>query len=659
MKSKQGIPRNWETVEEWLDNDSVPSYPLPADPAKLERKYKDIPLLEDYSSAPEESFWKNFPRRELPKKAVTRINVKNFGKLVEKYKPQMTRCQTRRAETVLEDLKHGANSYQKSRLPPLATPNAKTAIEHGALLTDKIAGWIEAGFVAGPFDSPPVKGFRANPLMAVVRNGKVRPVLNMSGPRGRSFNDNVAEEKLEKVHMATAKSFGYFLRDKGKNAIFSKFDYGDAYKTIPSKPEDYYLQGFMWMGKWFIETQQIFGGIPSVCNFDREGNTIQVWATLESKVPQDSVRRILDDTSHICRAGSKDGERFCEAMKKICGFINMPLAANCPKHEKAFELVTRGVVMGVGFDSSDLTWYLTKEKSDKVVSRCLDVAQAKMVDLKQMEKVMGSVNDLAQMASFLRFYKANGNSFLQSFNGNYDILRWVPSPLKEDMLVVAKVAVSAQEGLPICSKPSKPPLSTLHLYTDAAGASFSMVDGIKTYHSNLNKGVACVAGEDLSDIWKWCRMDWPGDWITDRTDDMGKSFGSKSTFLESCGLLLPFFAFPNDISGRYVCFHVDNIAVYYGWRNGAVKFDKYSTGVLRAVQLLASFTGTYIYVKHVPRMSNDMAELADSLSRRSEDPRVDRKLQVSVLSSLSDWLTGDLCPKDFPLHLLRLFKESM
>ena len=55
------------------------------------------------------------------------------------------------------------------------------------MLTDVIATWVKKGFVAGPFSTPPVEGFRANPLAAVVKNGKVRPVLNMSGPRGKSL----------------------------------------------------------------------------------------------------------------------------------------------------------------------------------------------------------------------------------------------------------------------------------------------------------------------------------------------------------------------------------------------------------------------------------------------------------------------------------------
>ena len=114
--------------------------------------------------------------------------------------------------------------------------------------------------MAGPFNTPPMAGFRANPLAVVVRNGKVRPILNMSRPKGPSFNDNVDKSKLERLHMGTAKQFGFSLMRAGKEARFSKFDLQDTYKLIPAKKKDFRLQGFSWLGKWFVETSSDLGG---------------------------------------------------------------------------------------------------------------------------------------------------------------------------------------------------------------------------------------------------------------------------------------------------------------------------------------------------------------------------------------------------------------
>ena len=133
----------------------------------------------------------------------------------------------------------GAKAFQKSELPPVNTVNAKSALEHGDVLTDTFATWIKKGFVVGPFDSP--------------------PLLNMSGPKNKSFNDNVDRDKLERLHMGTAKQFGTALKAAGKDAVFSKFDIQDAYKLIPAKTEDYRLQGFSWLGNYFVETRLSFG----------------------------------------------------------------------------------------------------------------------------------------------------------------------------------------------------------------------------------------------------------------------------------------------------------------------------------------------------------------------------------------------------------------
>jgi hypothetical protein len=88
-------------------------------------------------------------------------------------------------------------------MPPL---RLKTA------MTDVLATWLKKGFVAGPFKQPPCDGFRANPLMAAVQKNKVQPILNLSFPKGSSFNDAVKETKISLLGMISAKIFGEALK---------------------------------------------------------------------------------------------------------------------------------------------------------------------------------------------------------------------------------------------------------------------------------------------------------------------------------------------------------------------------------------------------------------------------------------------------------------
>ena len=77
--------------------------------------------------------------------------------------------------------------------------------------------------------------------------------------------------------------------------------------------------------------------------------------------------------------------KFSTEMRELCEKTNIPLAPNCPEAEKAFELVTRGTVLGVGFDSSTMTWFLAKEKADKVITRCSEALGKSHVELKQVQ----------------------------------------------------------------------------------------------------------------------------------------------------------------------------------------------------------------------------------------------------------------------------------
>ena len=246
-----GFPE-WATVSDWLNQELSAQYLNPEIITLPEIKKLEIPELASYEGNASEEFWEKFPKGDLPTTVNTRVNTTAFKQKIFAACDKMSKTEYNRAKRTLRNLQKGANSYQKAPLPPVSAKNSESTRTYGKYLTDTIATWVKKGFVAGPFETPPVPGFRANPLGVVVRNGKVRPILNMSGPRGASFNDNVEESKLEKLHMGTAKEFSFLFKDAGVGAKFSKFDIQDAYKLVPAQTEDFRLQGFQWLGRYFI-----------------------------------------------------------------------------------------------------------------------------------------------------------------------------------------------------------------------------------------------------------------------------------------------------------------------------------------------------------------------------------------------------------------------
>jgi hypothetical protein len=192
-------------------------------------KWKDIPFLNDYHTVPDESFWANFPKTDSPTVPETKIDVEKLESKVESHREKLLQSQFERARKAVNFLRFGAPAFQKSFLSGCYVKITNTH-KYDAVVTDNIATLIAKGFAAGPFNAPPCNDFRVNPLLAVVQPDKVRPVLNVSMPKGKSYISNIDEFQLEKLKMASAQQFGSALLKFGKDATMSKFDQVAAYK---------------------------------------------------------------------------------------------------------------------------------------------------------------------------------------------------------------------------------------------------------------------------------------------------------------------------------------------------------------------------------------------------------------------------------------------
>jgi len=627
-------------------------------------KYPGIRVLKDYSKDPDPSFWSSFPKADLPHEIGSKVNKDKLKFLIEKYKSEWTEPKKKRADRLYKDLSEGGGAYQETDLPPATFPNAKSSFMHGQMLTEKIASFIEEGFVKGPFVAAPLRGFRANTLMAVHRNGKVRPVINMSGPAGGSFNENILSHKLEKVKMATAKEFSYEVIEAGKGAIMSKFDLKDAFKLIPARKDDWKLQGFKWLGSFFVETQMIFGAVPSVSNFDRLGSVVVELAKSKAGTPSKKVCRTLDDITIVSPKDSGITEIFSQALKEVCEFASVPLADPCPLKEKAFINETRGIILGIGFDTDRAEWYLSEEKAEKHSSRILSAAQKKYIDLKETQKVMGVINDLTQLCPFAKIFQATGNRFLAGFEANENILKNVEELVAQDWLICVRIIKSAIKGIPIPRRPGMQSLGCLVFTSDAAGSKFDSLKGERFFHNIPgDRGVACVLSEEKEIKW-YCRTPWSKNLLETSRDKRGKYYGSKTTTLEAVGLLLPFLSIPEALAGKDIVFRTDNIAVVFGWESKSVKFDRTASIMIKAVVLLASFLGCRVFVEHLPRMSSMEASIADHLSRLSsmEDEdwvMIEEAAVGSLEGALREWIEDPTEDERLPFVLLDELKFRM
>jgi hypothetical protein len=561
----------------------------------------------------------------------------------------LSTAELKRAKTCENNLRHGASSFQKSELPPCFENNAPGIEKFGKEVSDTIASWILKKFAAGPFDTPPLEKFRVNPLIAIQQNGKVRPVLNMSEPKGNSFNENVESVKLEKVFMSSSKQFSKSLFDAGKNASFSKFDFVDAYKNVPVKIFDLRLQGFVWKDKFFVETRQIFGASTAVQNFDILANTLVTLANSKVKVPKKYVHRTLDDVPIISPACRKWAEEFSAEFTELCEKCGAKLAPNCEKFEKAFVNSKYGKVLGTFFDTEKLAWKTPTDKRTKYLNKIKQVYEAASVGLEDMQQLMGSLNHAGQLSPFMNGFRYNLNKCLGQLQSNPESKIYMSKEAKYELRVWANF-LQDEEWQPLAGAYCNPPLACKEFVSDAAGSAKMARNKDRLGCGNLgfdHSGIIIFAHQ----LW------WPRGVLENHVDKKGKQFGSKTTTLEFLGILIPFLLIPDQMIGQHVIVKVDNTGCYYGWLNKNSPNDETASILIRTLHLISCFLECQVHIQHLPRNSNWEAQVVDRLSRESTTTHNDRRLLNSFPKfrlpvKLLNWMENPVEDWDMPQYLL-------
>jgi len=646
-----GLPEDWNRIESWIRFKT--DLTVCEDPTvSFVSKWPDIPVLSNYDSNASPDFWSKFPSKPWPSRPETNVDIDRLEAKVLLHKDKMTIHQLERSLKAVDHLRNGAPAHQSEILPGCFVKNSKTAFTYGKFVTEEIATWIEKGYAAGPFDSPPTDQFRVNPILAVVQPDKIRVILNVSAPEDESFNSNVNEFETETVKMASARIFGQKLMDCGKDSVMSKQDLKAAYKQVPAKLEDLRLQGFFWLGKFFVETRQIFGAKTSVCNFDILGETLKLLALLESIIPPSLVLRQVDDVPCVSPANTDWTADFTQTYKDLCSELNVMLAEDCPLLDKAFSNQVRGKVLGIMFDSTDLSWRLP----DKKIEKCLKSIHAALSDsvctLKNFQKLVGRLNDISQMCCFLKIYKQPISDCLGGVDSGADPSTpiFLSPHAEKDLLVWAGFLLSEHKWLPLASPYTEPPLKCKEFVSDAAGLAESADFGSRPGAGNIGfceNGTIIFANQLL----------WPEHFIKHAVDEKGVRFGDKSTTLETIAMLVPFVITPELFVKQHVILKADCFGTIFGMTNRYAKGDRCASIFIRSIYLISAYLSCTVHVQHLPRLSDWGAEVSDRLSRRATCTIQDRKLlrafsNRTIPSCLQHWLHKPSVDWSLPTKLL-------
>ena len=498
--------------------------------------------------------------------------------------------------------------------------NAPSSFAAGVRTTDAIASMIKLGFISGPFDSDPfqdIGGSKISGLMAVEKpDGSIRPVLNLSAPKGTSFNDGVCEELLFKARMCSAKMFCSVLWSAGARSTLIKKDQKNAYKYVPTRMDQLYLQTFCWLGKHFVETSQIFGAISAVGNFDEfHHSLLQDIVLPQCQIPRHLVTRTIDDIP-ACEPEPQYGSpswlaELNNTYENTCAELGITLAPDSKEPDKAFTFVQFGTVYGVLFNTDNMTWKFPVDKHLRLVHNVLDLAKKSVVSRKELERLNGKLQNFGILIPLSRFYKSEMLNLLRTSKDDKQMLPVTPT-LKAHLSIWASIIRLSTRGLPIPKFIEHPPPSALQYYSDAAGGSTVGKD----------QGVASIRRkkDDIPlhlAILRWSKAINEGRKACD-----GKSLGNKTTSLELLGAVLPLVTDIENILGKSVVVHVDNMACHYVWKAGYSNQDPIATTIANMISHLTAAMAVTLFIEHVPRCSTPEALIVDTLSKGDLSPLV-------------------------------------
>lgn len=164
---------------------------------------------------------------------------------------------------VINGLRHGFRlGFRHTLRLKSAKTNKPSARQHLSVIDDYLANEVSLLWVAGPFASPPlpnvhISGFGVIPKKGQL--GKLCLIVDLtSSPSGYSVNDGINPEESSlqyiKVDQIIRMASNY-----GSGALMAKFDVEAAYRNIAVHPDEHFLLGMKWRGKYFVDLALPFG----------------------------------------------------------------------------------------------------------------------------------------------------------------------------------------------------------------------------------------------------------------------------------------------------------------------------------------------------------------------------------------------------------------
>jgi hypothetical protein len=554
----------------------------------------ELPVLKCYRSEAPEEYWEKFPCKPLVegKSLINATKLRSLAAAVG--------CgDFARLEAVCKDLSQGADigCEGEFRMSSFST-NAPSAYEYPIQVSDAIAQWVSKGFAVGPIAKERVpEGIKVNGIMCRPKpNGSVRIILNLSAPEGRAVNDGIDSGKFPATMSSTSRWLAVLYR-AGRGCKITKLDWSDAYKHIHVRKEDVKLQWFQWAGKYFAELCLVFGAASSPGIYDRAAKTVLDLVLRMAQFPAELVCQHLDDVCAAAAAGSMKLEEFERTYREVAEDIGVKLAPYGDP-DKAFAPCTKGIVLGVEYDTEKWTWAIPQEKLARLVAQIRKAMEAETMKQEELWSLAGRIIHYAPLIpggkyNIRHIIRANAASTDRNFRVP------VTTELKRQLyywMIVIRTN-SGHAGIP------RPelflPAWATEFHTDAAGGTLDSV----------GRGCGGVSGG-----W-WFYIPWPRKINCGVKAVDGKKLSRKLSALELVGPLVCVAAAADKCRDQPVRIWVDNSGSVRIWEKGYSSSCDLCSTLVTAIATVAAAIGCRLSIEKITRCSTREAEMADALSK--------------------------------------------
>ena len=531
----------------------------------------------------------------------TPVDLSAFEKELQEYPDRQT------AEELKNGFKNGFHINFEGPRKLVISKNLPSANKAPDIVRQKITKELEAGRVAGPFQTVPFTDFRVSPLGLVPKKqpGEYRLIHHLSYPEGDSINDYIDPEFCS-VQYTRFDQAVKMIQKLGKGALLGKADIKNAFRLMIISPDDFPLLGFMFDGQYFFDRCLPFGLSYSCALWEKFAHFLH-YAVRESCTVGE-LEHYLDDFLFGGEAGTTDCQEIMTSFFKTCGKMGVPVADG--KTEGPQTII---IFLGFELDSILMEVRIPKDKIMKLQSLIEEILHKSSITLEVMQSLLGSLN-------FMCWAIVPGRPFCRRL---INATRGITKPYHHIRI----------------SKAMRLDLQTWLTF-------FKSFNGVSVFHDRfwLSNADLCLFTDSSASYGKgfgayfqgkWTYGLWPAEWFhRGITDDI--------TVLELFPIFVALEIWGQHLSNKKILFKCDNQAVVHilNWQTSKAE---YVMVLVRIITLKCLQLNVVLKAEHLSTSRN---AVTDSLSR----------LQMNRFRQLAPEAEPE--PEPVPDHLWSVFNQE-